>query len=200
MLNYLAGVYFHPRNTWEQIHKRTMGVAEVYLPCLALLAAVPALAIYFGASHIGWTIGNSDPIRLTTTSAFFAAAATYCALLIGTFVLGHAIRWMSHTYGVKNLRLGTSVCFAAIVLSPMMFAGVVALIPSLWLYMIVFLVALAYTVYLLYGGLPVVLGISAERGFVYSSAILTVGLVMFVALLAITVLVWSFGLGPVFIR
>jgi len=168
MLNYLAGVYFHPRNTWEQIHKRTMGVAEVYLPCLALLAAVPALAIYFGASHIGWTIGNSDPIRLTTTSAFFAAAATYCALLIGTF--------------------------------PMMFAGVVALIPSLWLYMIVFLVALAYTVYLLYGGLPVVLGISAERGFVYSSAILTVGLVMFVALLAITVLVWSFGLGPVFIR
>jgi len=153
MLNYLAGVYFHPRNTWEQIHKRTMGVAEVYLPCLALLAAVPALAIYFGASHIGWTIGNSD-----------AAAATYCALLIGTFVLGHAIRWMSHTYGVKNLRLGTSVCFAAIVLSPMMFAGVVALIPSLWLYMIVFLVALAYTVYLLYGGLPVVLGISAERG------------------------------------
>src|SRR6187431_2944396 len=48
-----------------------------------------------------------------------------------------------------------------------------------------------YTVYLLYSGLHIFMKIPEDEGFVYASSILTIGLVMFVALMAITVLIWS---------
>jgi len=38
--------------------------------------------------------------------------------------------------------------------------------------------------------------VSTDRGFLFSSAILTVGLIALVGLLAVTVSMWSFGLGP----
>ncbi|MCP4387462.1 MAG: hypothetical protein GY802_04140 [Gammaproteobacteria bacterium] len=40
--------------------------------------------------------------------------------------------------------------------------------------------------------------ISAERGFLYSSAVLAVGLVSLVSLLGMTALLWGMGLQPVF--
>lgn len=199
MLKLLTGLFSSPNETWRSVHEQSISIREVYVPYLILLAAVPAVCIFFGGAKVGWTIGDGDPTRLTTTSALFVGVATYLALLVGIYLLGYAIQWMSKTYGVEP-HLGTCVGFAALIISPMMLAGVVALYPSLWIYMLVFLGALSFSVYLLYGGLPIVLGITEEQGFVYSSAILTVGLVMFVALLGTTVVVWSSGLGPVYVR
>ena len=62
------------------------------------------------------------------------------------------------------------------------------------------LVAVAYAVYLLYEGLPILMRIPADKGFMFASAVLTVGLVMFVALLAISVVIWSMGIGPVYVN
>lgn len=199
MLKYLAGLFQSPRATWQNVHDQSVSIREVYLPYLMFLAAIPAVCIFFGGSQVGWSIGDGDATRLTVGSAAFVGVATYFALLVGIFLLGYSIQWMSKTYGVEP-SLGKCVGFAALVISPMMLAGAIAVYPSLWIYMLVFLVALTYSVYLLYGGLPIVLGITPEQGFVYSSAILTVGLVMFVALLGTTVVVWSNGLGPVFVR
>ena len=70
--------------------------------------------------------------------------------------------------------------------------------PVLWLNMLMGLPALAYTVYLLYSGLPIMMEIPTERGFLYSSAVLAVGLVALVAMLAMTALLWGMGLQPVF--
>jgi len=164
MLKYLKGLFQSPGDTWQNVHDQSLSIKEVYVPYLVLLAAIPAVCIFLGGSQVGWTIGDGDATRLTVGSAAFVGIATYFALLVGIFLLGYSIHWMSKTYGL------------------------------------VFLVALAYSVYLLYGGLPIVLGITQEQGFVYSSAILTVGLVMFVALLGTTVVVWSNGLGPVYVR
>ncbi|MGB0865547.1 MAG: Yip1 family protein [Granulosicoccaceae bacterium] len=199
MLKYLKGLFQSPGDTWQNVHDQSLSIKEVYVPYLVLLAAIPAVCIFLGGSQVGWTIGDGDATRLTVGSAAFVGIATYFALLVGIFLLGYSIHWMSKTYGVEP-SLDKCVAFAALVISPMMLAGVIAVYPSLWIYMLVFLVALAYSVYLLYGGLPIVLGITQEQGFVYSSAILTVGLVMFVALLGTTVVVWSNGLGPVYVR
>lgn len=61
------------------------------------------------------------------------------------------------------------------------------------------LVAIAYAVYLLYQGLPILMRIPEDRGFMFATAILTVGLIMFVALLAISVVIWSMGIGPIYV-
>jgi hypothetical protein len=47
---------------------------------------------------------------------------------------------------------------------------------------------------------PIMMGISEDRGFLFSSAVLAVGLVAFVALLATTAILWGMGLEPQFTR
>ena len=44
--------------------------------------------------------------------------------------------------------------------------------------------------------IPIVMGISREQGFLFSSSVIAVGLVMLVALLALSVLLWNFGISP----
>ena len=72
------------------------------------------------------------------------------------------------------------------------------LYPILWLNFLIGLPALAYSVYLLYTGVPILMRVEPERGFLFSSAVLAVGLVALVSLLAVTVLLWGSGFGPVF--
>jgi hypothetical protein len=40
--------------------------------------------------------------------------------------------------------------------------------------------------------------VSKEQGFLFSSAVLAVGLVMLVGVLAATIIIWSIGIGPVY--
>jgi hypothetical protein len=72
--------------------------------------------------------------------------------------------------------------------------------PVLWLNLLIALPALAYTVYLLYTGLPVMMNVPEDRGYLYASSVLGVGLVMLVGVLAATVVLWSTGgIGPQFV-
>jgi hypothetical protein len=113
--------------------------------------------------------------------------------------MGWMIQWMAGTYGAKPM-LSQSVVLAAYTATPLFLIGLMELYPVLWLNMVVGIPALAYTVYLLYTGVPVMMGISEDRGFLFSSAVLAVGLVAFVALLAATALLWGMGLEPTFTR
>ena len=70
------------------------------------------------------------------------------------------------------------------------------LYPILWLNMLLGLPAVAYSVFLLYGGVPIVMEMEKEKGFLFASAILGLGLVAMVAILATTVILWGFGFGP----
>ena len=49
--------------------------------------------------------------------------------------------------------------------------------PILWLDMLVGVTAISWAVYLMYLGIPIVMNIPAERGFLYSSAVLAIALV-----------------------
>ena len=75
---------------------------------------------------------------------------------------------------------------------------VIILYPVLWINFLFGLPALAYAVYLLYSGVPIMMNIPPEKGFLFASAVLAVGLVALVGLLASTVVLWSYGLGPAF--
>jgi hypothetical protein len=134
---------------------------------------------------------------LTEASALLMSVLMYFALLVGIGVIGAFIDWMSRTYDSAP-GLSRCIVFAAYTATPLFVAGLCALYPNVILTMLVGIVAVFYTVYLLYMGIPIFMKIPEDEGFVYASSILTIGLVMFVALLAITVLIWSFGFGPAY--
>src|SRR5690554_4622883 len=69
-----------------------------------------------------------------------------------------------------------------------------------WLAMMAGTVAICYTTYLLYQGIPIFMGIPEEEGFLFASSILAVGLVVLVGMMATAVIFWGLGVGPVYLR
>jgi len=78
-------------------------------------------------------------------------------------------------------------------------SGVAALYPELWFVTMVFLAGVAYSVYLLYTGVPILMHIPEERGFIYASSVVTAGLIMLVVLMVTSAILWTNGFGPSYI-
>ena len=60
------------------------------------------------------------------------------------------------------------------------------------------MIAVSWSVYLMYLGIPIVMDIPEERGFLFSSAVLAIALVILVCILVVSVLAWEYGAAPAF--
>jgi hypothetical protein len=196
-MKHIIGLFKDPVQQWHKIREVHSGQNSYYAPHVFLLAAIPAISGYIGTAYIGWQIGAGDPIKLTSETAIVIAIVYYLVLLLGVFTIGWVIHMMGKAYDVTK-PLPLCVALAAYSATPLFLIGIMEIYPVLWLNMVLGLPALAYTVYLLYTGLPIMMEISKDRGFMYSTAILGVGLISLVALLTITALLWGMGLQPVF--
>lgn len=197
-LTHTLGLLTHPDREWEAIRNDSESVGKLYLGHVLFLALIPALAGFYGSTQVGWQIGDGQIIRLTSTSALQLSVLFYGAMLAGIFIIGRFIDFFAATYEVKD-STPRGITLAAYTATPVFLLGVIAAYPNIWVNMIAGLIAVAYAVYLLYEGLPILMKIPEDRGFMFASAVLTVGLVMFVGLLAITVVIWSVGIGPVYV-
>ncbi|HWR80116.1 MAG TPA: Yip1 family protein [Pseudomonas sp.] len=197
MIHHVLGLFTHPEQEWKEIRGEEESISHMYFTHVLILAAIPAISAYIGTSQVGWIIGNGDPVKLTTASALQMTVMTYIAMLIGIGAMGAFIHWMSRTYD-SNPTITQCVVFAAYNATPLFIGGLAALYPNLWLSMLVGTAAICYTVYLLYVGIPVFMGIPEEEGFVYASSILAIGLVMLVTMMAMSVVLWGVGIGPVY--
>lgn len=197
LLKHVWEILSEPRNAWAHIRNEDWSIPELYLRVIAPLALISPVAGYIGTTRFGWQIGAGEPIKLTVSSALQISLVYFGAILVTVFIIGALISWMSDTYGSRQ-SLSRSIAIAAYAAVPLFLVGFIQIYPVLWINFLIGLPALAYSVYLLYLGVPIVMNISAERGFLFSSAVLAVGLVALVGLLASTVVLWSYGLGPSF--
>ena len=195
VLNHVWGLFSQPKKEWKSIKEERCTVGKCFCSHVLILAAIPAIAGYIGTTQVGWSFGGFEVHKLTTQSALQIAILTYLTMLVAVFSLGKAIHWMGQTYGSKQT-LPQAIALAAYTATPLWLMGIFFLYPVLWVNMLIGLPALAYTVYLLYTGVPVMMGVSQERGFLFASAVLSVGLVMLVAVLGAMAVLWSMGIGP----
>lgn len=198
MLSHLFGLFSHPNEEWKTIRDERCSIGKTYLSFIIFLAAIPPVSGYFGTTIFGWEFGAREAIKLSSESALQIAVAYYLVILVGIFSMGYMIHWMARTYDTHQ-PLSRCITLAAFIATPMMLVGVFTLMPILWLNFIVGLPALAYTVYLLYTGIPIMMEIPEEKGFLFSSAVLAVGLVALVFLLAATAFLWGSGFAPQFV-
>lgn len=196
ILNHIWGLYAHPKEEWDTIDNRHESVFYG-LTHVLLVALLPAICGYYAAAHIGWSIGAGDPIKITPSSALMLAVSMYVAIIAGVFALAYMIQWMAKTFE-SNPSFTQCLELAAYASTPLLMVGVTALYPVLWFVALSGMVAIAYSVYLLYSGIPIMMHIPEEKGFVYSSSIVTVGLVLLVSILASTAMIWTLGFGPEF--
>ena len=198
MLSHIFGLFINPRKEWQAIHDSACSVTKCYLSYVLILAAIPPVSGYFGTTIFGWQFGARDAVKLTHESALTIAVAYYVVMLVGVFTMGAMIQWMGKTYGTDQ-PLSRTVTLAAYTATPLFLVGIFELMPILWLNFLVGLPALGYTVVLLYIGLPIMMGISEEKGFLFSSAVLAVGLVALVCMMVATAILWGYGFAPQFV-
>ena len=196
-VQHIIGLFTDPTREWEQIRDQYKSSDRASIGHIFILAAIPAVAGYIGTTQVGWRIGVGDPIKITSDSAIMIAIIFYFAMIVGTFTIGWVIHLLGKAYELEK-PLPLCIALAAFTATPLFLIGMIIIYPVMWLNLMLGLPALAYTVYLLYSGVPIMMEIPAERGFLYSSAVLAVGLIALVSLLAMTALLWGMGLQPVF--
>ena len=196
-MNHVFGIMFKPSAEWEKIRIADDSIVGHYLKFVLLLAILPPVAWHYGATQVGWEVGGRL-IRITVDSGLQIMVLFYFAIILGIGALGCMVHWMAETYEVDSSSFSKGVGVAAYTCTPMLLCGVTGFYPMLWLDLLLGCAAAAYTVYLLYIGVPIVMQIPKERGFLFASAMIAVGLVMCAALLGTTVILWEMGAMPVF--
>ena len=198
MLQHALGLFINPRKEWTKIRDENCTVGKCYCSYVFLLASIPPISGYFGTTLHGWEIGTREAIKLSPDSALTIAIIYYLVMLVGVFSMGFMIHFMSKTYGATQT-LPRCITLAAYVATPLFLVGIFELFPILWLNFVIGLPALVYSVYLLYLGVPIIMKIPEEQGFLFSSAILAVGMVALVSVLAATAILWGSGFMPQFV-
>lgn len=196
ILDHTLGIFTHPGSEWSLIRKQRRSKTMEFLTHVPILALIPAVCFYFGVAEVGWRLGDGPLTVLTSQSALVLCVLSYLAALVGVWAFGEFITWMTTTYSDEPVDPHHGMALAVYTTAPIFLAGIVGAWPVLWLNAVVFAIAAAYAVYLIYEGLPIVMNIPKERAFMYATSVITVALVLLVTLRVGTVIVWSAGFGP----
>ena len=194
ILGHLKGLYTNPKQEWRTIENNHEGSSNSIFHIIAI-ALIPAICAYIANAHIGWNIGVGDPLLLTANSALIISISMYFGLIFGVFALAYLIFWMATTFDSVPTYT-QAIELASYTATPLFMVGFVMLYPVIWVDMLVGLAGLTYSVYLLYTGVPILMKIPEEKGFIYASSVVTAGLVLLVAIMAASVILWSIGFGP----
>ncbi len=198
MIQHTFGLLVKPSAQWRtiaELPEKSLNTLVLY-PCI--MAILPAVAWYYGTSQVGWTVGDhGDTVRLTTASARQICILFYLAMVTSVAIIGYFIHWMSATYGADS-SITKGIVIAGLTATPLFITGLVGFHPVLWLDLLIGVAAISWSVYLLYLGIPIVMDIPEERGFLFSSAVLAIALVILIALMVSSVILWEYGAAPAF--
>ncbi len=197
LLNHLWGIYTHPKEEWQSIDRKHESYAYS-LSHIMIIALIPSLVSYYASAHLGWSIGAGDLIKLGNQSAISLGVGMYMGLMVGVFALAFIIHELAKVFD-SNPTYTQSLEIAAYTATPLYMCGFAAFYPALWFVMMVGFVGVSYSIYLLYSGVPIMLHIPEDKGFIYSSAVVTAGLILLVVLMVSSILLWSVIGDPVFI-
>lgn len=187
-------VTFAPGAGWQSVRDDAPGLGAVLALHTVPYALIPAVCWYYGVTRAGWSVAG-EVMRLTPESALPMCTLFFLAMVFGVAFLGFMVRWMATAYGTET-DLSRGVALISYTASPFFLAGVLGLVPILWVDILLGCLVACYCIYLLYRGTSVVMAVPPERGFLYASAVFAVALVSFVALLGATVVLWDLGPAP----
>ncbi len=188
----------NPDAEWQRFSDRTENEFKAILPYLLLMAIIPSASWFYGTTEIGWRIGDGDNVKLTSDSALRIAAALYVAILVSISAIGYAVHWMAETYNAQS-SIARGIGLATLTATPLFVLGFSGLYPHFWLDLVLFIVGISWTTFLLYRGIPIAMKIPEDQGFMYASALASVGCIILISLLVATTILWSNGFQPVFI-
>ena len=197
MISNVIGLLIKPSAQWERISKKDHFTLPASVLYAVLLAVLPAVAWYYGTTSIGWSVGDGENIRLTEDSAAVLIGLFYITMVVSICAIGYMIHWMSSTYG-SDSSPAKGIAIAGFSATPLFVAGAIGFMPVFWLALVISVVAVGWAVYLLYLGIPIVMHIPEERGFLFSSAVIAFCMVLLMIIMGGSVIAWDMGAAPSF--
>jgi hypothetical protein len=138
-----------PVSTWASIEKDPGDPAYILSRYVALLALIPALAGFVGATLIGATAPKGAIIRIDLVDGLFGAIFSYVASCIIVLILGFVIDLLAPLFGGRR-DFEDAFKLAVFSFTPLWLAGIFLLLPGLH-----FLALTGcYGIYLLWLGIP----------------------------------------------
>ena len=188
-------MYTHPKEECRNIDRRQETFFYAFSH-IAIIALIPTIVAYYSTVYTGWSMGG-ELIKLSESSALLMATGMYFGLVAGVVALAVVIHELAKAF--ETLTTFTqSLELAAYTATPLFMVGFAGLYPELWVVMAALLIGVSYSVYLLFSGVPLLMQLPQEKGFIYSSSVVTCGLVLMVILMTGAVLLWGITTGPIF--
>lgn len=185
----ISHMLYQPRTSFEEADRTPATPLEIIIHT-AMLSLIPTICGYIASVHIGWNLGVGEAFTLTTSQALYVAVAAFITFNVGVYAMGFGIYWLATTFDVKPspIHCIELSLFSAV---PLFLTGFMALYPVLYIDVLVGMAAVAASIYLLYTGVPIFMHIPQEEGFVYSTWVVSLGMVMLVVFLGISVFIFS---------
>jgi hypothetical protein len=170
-------ILLSPRSEWEVIDAEPTTPAALYTGYIIPLAAIGPIAQLIGYSVFGISVPFMGTYRVPIGSALTTAIVSYVLSLAASYVLALIIDALAPTFnGQRSQTQGLKV--AAYSSTAAWVAGIFALIPGLRLLMILG----AYSLYLLYLGLPVLMKVPRDKALPYTAVVVLAAIVLFMVI------------------
>ena len=183
----IQDILLKPKDTWPAIDAEGGDTASIYKNYLIYIALVPAVAGFIGMSIIGMGVFGMS-YRVPLMSGLANMVVGYVMSLVMVFVLSLIANALAPTFGgtknplnaLKLVAFGSTAGFLG---------GIFSLLPSL---SILGLLAAAYSIYLIYTGVPVMMKSPPDKAVGYTAVLIICGIV---AALIVGALSALFGVG-----
>jgi hypothetical protein len=178
LLKRVRAILLAPHTEWPVIAQEKSDASALFIRYVAILALIPALARFIGASLIGWYA----PILASLAGALLSYLSGFAAV----YALALIIDALAPRFGGRK-DFAAALRLAVYSYTPVWLAGIFLLVPGLS-----FLVILGlYGVYPLWAGLPVLMQADTDKALPYAAVLAGCGLAVAVGLGWIEALLFS---------
>jgi hypothetical protein len=182
-------IILSPTEALTEVKTESTTVMTLMKEYVVFVAAIPALAQFVGYALVGLPIVGRYPFFRSLMFALFS----YVLSLVGVIVVGKVVDLLAPSFNSTKNDLN-AFKLAAYSMTPAFVAGIFNLIPSLG---VLALLGSLYGIYVLYLGLPVLMGTAEDKRAIYTVATIVVVVIVMVIVTAIAgALAWSGGAGP----
>src|SRR3989344_2443593 len=122
MIPHFFTLLTRPDKAWTDIRRDEEKNSSNYLVHLLLWALLPAICMFIGTRYVGWSLVENERIWLDTRSAFQLSLLIYLTIILGTFIMGFFLRWMSRTFDARPT-FNQCVGFTAPAITPSYWPG-----------------------------------------------------------------------------
>ena len=165
-------ILFSPKTAWPVIREEQTDVTTLYTQYLMILALIPVVSGFIATSLIGFNL-LGQTYRVSLFSGIINMVIGYVLWLLMVYVMALLADVLAPTFNAQKNPMN-ALKLISYSSTPCMVAGILALLPVPSA--LISLAAAAYSIYLLFLGIPVVMGASREKALPYTAVLVIGGL------------------------